>query len=731
MALCQVCRDALRTFNDPKKRVYSFWYWLLWLGGKYDDIRVVHHKPRPVSFLQRLWTLFKAGTPSHLVGHHRTFESYQQSYHDGCVACTELLGVDEVDANPVIARKGYFSLCTLAGPKGVTDEPRFLIFYGDEMDGPPLTPWKGEKWPVLRRLVLKRLPSYRVWNADPCLGVDDLLNIDISPSTEDQQAWSMVQKWLGDCLSSHQTCDASVDTSFMPSRVLEVSDCSPGGMEFRLVTRDNVQQGTRYVTLSYCWGGPPSDENFILTRANFKSLSSWQPVSRLPKTFRDAFEITRRLGMRYLWIDRFCILQDSVEDWKAEAASMRDVYGNTFLNIAALSAGNDDGGCFFERDPLDVSPGLVWLRRGRATKPCVLQLEYTDGWRYSFSHEILLERSWVVQERLLSPRVVYFGRKQIFWECREVNCCETHPTSVFVQMTTGHDGEAVFEENPVRGEQCRWKQLSDTYLTQLDSDPVQQAFAEWRMIVGHYAGCRLTVASDRLVALSAVSQDMRLLLRQKGLDSRYCAGIWAYEMPFGLLWQTTGETSAGRLPEYRAPSWSWVSVDVKVIAANGAGLSPLTKVIDAVINLADEGNEVGQVTGGYLRLEGKLLRATLEDTPCEETEMNERWRYIAKLDHPDEPGREIMQLADEFRWNYINSDVADDMPNEFLVLPVGMEWRQNPREKCWAVKSLALDLHEDEHGRFRRLGYVELNIESRVQLDAVLGVVERRRIELI
>lgn len=143
MGLCRVCREALRTFDDPAKRVYSFWYWLLWLGGKYDDVRVVHHKPRPASFFHRLLTLFKRSTPSHVVGHHRTFESYQQSCREGCVACTELLGVEEQDANPLFAKTGFFTLCTLAGSTTGADEPRFLIFYGDEMDGPPLMPWKG------------------------------------------------------------------------------------------------------------------------------------------------------------------------------------------------------------------------------------------------------------------------------------------------------------------------------------------------------------------------------------------------------------------------------------------------------------------------------------------------------------------------------------------------------------------------------------------------------------
>lgn len=721
MGLCSVCRDAVQNFHSPTRRVYSSWYWLLWLGGKYDDSAVIQPKTQAASapFLQRLRALFDSRTPSHLIGHHPSFESYQQSCRDGCVVCLVLQGVSQDDVNPTIASQGYFSLCALT--KAGTDEPRFLIYYGYDMEGPPLTLQKGG---------------------------DGLLNTNISPSTEDQQAWAMVQTWLESCLNSHRICDASVDTSFIPSRLLQAKGSSPQSMMFRLVTRQQVQPDTRYVTLSYCWGGPPSDLNFILTKANFEALSSWQPVSTLPRTFRDAFTITHRLGISLLWIDRFCILQDSVEDWKAEAASMRDVYSNTFLTIAALSAGNDDGGCFFSRDPADVSPNIVSVRRRASDKnpsPYVLELDITDSWRHHLEREILLERGWVVQERVLSPRIVYFGQRQIFWECREANCCETHPATIFINIATGDNGQTVFEKEPARGKHCRWKQLSDSYVAEPNPDPIQQALSEWRRIASHYAACRLTVASDKLVALSAVAQDMQLLLLEQGLDSRYYAGIWAFEMPTGLLWQTVEGASAARPPtsEYRAPSWSWASLDIGVLLVGigvspvrGGGLTPVVTVVNVAMTLVDEGNEVGQVAGGYVRMKGKLFWATLDVSTEEYMEPSLRWNYVKTLGHPSRGssgssggGGQIVRLTDESRWNIASFDVIEDIHDEFLVLPVCLEWRENPAEKCWVVKSLALEWVGGD--QYRRLGYVELHLENSEVLDRVLGAVEDREFELI
>jgi hypothetical protein len=54
-------------------------------------------------------------------------------------------------------------------------------------------------------------------------------------------------------------------------------------------------------------------------------------MSDLPRTFRDAVEATRELGVEFLWIDSLCILQDSVDDWDIESNRMHDVYRYSYL----------------------------------------------------------------------------------------------------------------------------------------------------------------------------------------------------------------------------------------------------------------------------------------------------------------------------------------------------------------------------------------------------------------
>jgi hypothetical protein len=58
-------------------------------------------------------------------------------------------------------------------------------------------------------------------------------------------------------------------------------------------------------------GGP---QPLAATKSNIQTLISGVEIDRPPQTLKDAVYVTRRLGIRYLWIDALCIIQDSPED---------------------------------------------------------------------------------------------------------------------------------------------------------------------------------------------------------------------------------------------------------------------------------------------------------------------------------------------------------------------------------------------------------------------------------
>jgi hypothetical protein len=72
-------------------------------------------------------------------------------------------------------------------------------------------------------------------------------------------------------------------------------------------------------------------------------------MEELPKTFRDAIEICRKLDISYIWIDSLCVIQGDTEDWAKESITMINVYSGGMLNTAASRASDGGQGLFFER----------------------------------------------------------------------------------------------------------------------------------------------------------------------------------------------------------------------------------------------------------------------------------------------------------------------------------------------------------------------------------------------
>lgn len=160
-----------------------------------------------------------------------------------------------------------------------------------------------------------------------------------------------------------------------------------------------------------------------LEQGNLASFQSGMLLETLPKTFRDAIQITLHLRLRFLWIDSLCIIQDSPEGWLSESGDMGHVYENSLCNIVATAAPDGRGGCFRNRNPFVVQPCEVLVTepsevRGEGVKrkqPKAYQLISQKLWEPGVAETVLGKRAWVTQERQLSPRTIHFG-EQLFWK---------------------------------------------------------------------------------------------------------------------------------------------------------------------------------------------------------------------------------------------------------------------------------------------------------------------------
>jgi len=72
-----------------------------------------------------------------------------------------------------------------------------------------------------------------------------------------------------------------------------------------------LRDGSEYAALSYCWGGALQT---ALVRNNLTSYQEEIPWGHIPQTIGDAIITSQRVGIYFIWVDSFCIVQDSDED---------------------------------------------------------------------------------------------------------------------------------------------------------------------------------------------------------------------------------------------------------------------------------------------------------------------------------------------------------------------------------------------------------------------------------
>jgi hypothetical protein len=109
----------------------------------------------------------------------------------------------------------------------------------------------------------------------------------------------------------------------MPTRVLDIGLADKPNLHLHITNSKSPSRP--YATLSHYWGKIQIEQ---LRTDNFDRMCNGIDPSTLTKTFQDAIYITHRLGIRFLWIDSLCIIQDSVSDWAKESSTMGEVYAN-------------------------------------------------------------------------------------------------------------------------------------------------------------------------------------------------------------------------------------------------------------------------------------------------------------------------------------------------------------------------------------------------------------------
>ncbi|KAH6890697.1 hypothetical protein B0T10DRAFT_403476 [Thelonectria olida] len=339
----------------------------------------------------------------------------------------------------------------------------------------------------------------------------------------------IIRGWLRHCDQNHPNC-RQPETTQLPTRLIDVGVSASLTIKlYETRPGDKLQ----YFALSHSWGKPP---HFCTNVSNFEQHKQGINNSALPDTFRHAVAVTRELGVRYLWIDSLCIIQGDNGDFYQEAKQTGDVFSQAYCVLAASCATNQLDGFL---KPRDKRKYLTFQREGQA--PFYL-CEFIDDFENHVLRSNLNQRGWILQERALARRTIYFTQKQTYWECGDGVRCET--------MTKMNNTLASF--------------LGDPSFPKVAIESLRGGkILLYQDLYRKYSRLAFTHQQDRPIAIAGLESRLIQSFGVRGgfgvFDDKRGSGL----LRRSLLWHRSSDVErldrismpAGRMP----PSWSWMA----------------------------------------------------------------------------------------------------------------------------------------------------------------------------
>ncbi|KAK0619713.1 heterokaryon incompatibility protein-domain-containing protein [Immersiella caudata] len=374
--------------------------------------------------------------------------------------------------------------------------------------------------------------------------------------------FALLSYWLQDCDCNHSQCARTDDAPIpgrplLPTRLIDVGQgdliTGRGSTTLRLIVtaaipEDELKADARYIALSHPWGSNRDHDHFCTTRLNLDSrVKDGMAMDSLPATLRDAVVVTRALGVRYLWIDTICIIQGENGDFNTEAPLMETVFSLAHCVIAASSAGGTSSGFLSrQRSSRDfVTLSQKENHHGPDTNATLYIGEVIDNFQKHVIEGPLNKRGWVLQERALARRTIYFTQWQTYFECGAGIRCET-----LAKMTSN---QAAFLGDP---------NFPSVALKSSKGARIRL----YELLYKSYSALEFTNPCDRPIAIAGLEQRLVKAFNTHG-------GYGVFDGPFfgrGLLWKRDENVPRNVMRpievslhkgSYYVPTWSWMAYE--------------------------------------------------------------------------------------------------------------------------------------------------------------------------
>lgn len=327
---------------------------------------------------------------------------------------------------------------------------------------------------------------------------------------------------------------------------------------------------------------------------------------------------------------------------------MHNTFAKSSLTICGPGARNTTTGFLHPRPVSAVPPCRLTVTPQKGSGPTEVYLELVDpgacatyGLPRVEQSSPLSTRAWIVQERFLSPRTLYFGTSQMYLECRTERTWEVIRTANVTVMDVDR------------------RSKRDIHFT----EDAKKNLDIWYNLVELYSKRNLTNESDRLPALSGLASRMHHFS-----NLTYLAGLWDEDLFHGLHWHVViwnggpFDPKSANIALHKPPSWSWASCDREISFYSKGGRSKVDsqdlRIIESLARSTDQ-NPFGEVLSSRLVVHGRLKKASVRRRPQEKPD--DFW-----IQHAGEPTTDFYIVTDETNENEIAGLFIDDGSGEIL-----------------------------------------------------------------
>jgi len=254
----------------------------------------------------------------------------------------------------------------------------------------------------------------------------------------------------------------------------------------------------------------------------------------------------------------------------------------------------------------------------------------------------------------------------------------------------------------------------------------------WMDVIEHYARRGLTKKKDKLPAISAIARKAHTVQK-----CDYLAGLWKNDLAYELGWMSDfgellSETPQGSDAEecddiirnkkphyvkalYRAPTWSWASVDGRVtFPYNNDNIGtrnnhPLIEYIGHEIELNNANDLYGEVIGGYLTVKAQIIEVTLSELDSGGVQLTSQSTQVSVSGH-------VVSTQGNVCREDLNGKLGPDLHN-VLAVPLLLSFSLS---SGFFLTCLLLE-KEQEQNIYKRVGALNWQSE-RAKLESDFGL---------